>query len=540
MIFIGEIMTYKYAMFALVTFACIFSAAAMAQSSGDNALSIASLKVTPQPLVAGSNATLVFQLYNSYSSSLNNVNIQVTAANPVINVSPSSSTLVSSIGTGLYGGGIGYSNFYYTFHIPSTLQAGEYTLDVVANYQTPQPTSQGTTSLPAESIMPINLYVYGNPQINITASSQSQIIPGVQSPIQITVLNGGTDKAYNLTVAIESSNSFKVVGPNVFNIGSLASGAQQIITPSLQPSSSISNGTYYVNAVVSYTTAYNTKVKKNMSIPLDVVINSPNIVVSIENANPQNIYIGSNQTLTLSIQNIGLGEAKNVSVNFMSAGGIATGSASNFFFGSIAPGTSQTESLFIKANQSSVQQNYSIPILINYSDSNYLSKVSKTQNLKINVQSSALFNVTGTTGTLTPGASYVPLTVNIKNIGNAQAQQVTFSVQTIYPLSPVNPNVYVSDLSPGQSVNAIFYMSVDQNGNSGSYPITIYEQWKQANAAQSQEFSSSQNYFATVSSKGQGSQTGYIIGAIVVIVIAVFAYRIIGRRKKAASSAKKK
>ena len=130
-----------------------------------------------------------------------------------------------------------------------------------------------------------------------------------------------------------------------------------------------------------------------------------------------------------------------------------------------------------------MQQNYSIPILINYSDSNYLSKVSKTQNLKINVQSSALFNVTGTTGTLTPGASYVPLTVNIKNIGNAQAQQVTFSVQTIYPLSPVNPNVYVSDLSPGQSVNAIFYMSVDQNGNSGSYPITIYEQWKQANTA---------------------------------------------------------
>ncbi len=540
MIFIGEKMMYKYMAFALLAFACVLSATAAAQSSGDNALSIASLKVTPQPLIAGSNATVVFQLYNSYSSSLNNVNIQVTASTPVINVSPSSSVLVSSIGTGLYGGGIGYSNFYYTFHIPSTLQAGEYSLDVVANYQTPQPTSQGIESLPAQSVMPINLYVYGSPQINLTASTQSQIVPGVQSPISISVLNGGTDRAYNLSVTVLNSDAFKVVGPSTFSIGSLASNAQGLISPSVQPSSSISNGTYYINAIVAYQTAYGEKIKKNVSIPIDVVVNNPNIVVSIESASPQNIYLGSNQTLTFDIENIGLGEAKNVSVDFTNGQGIGIGSASNFFFGSIPAGSSQTETLFIRANQSSALSNYSLPVKISYSDSNYLSNVSKTEHLKINVQSSALFNVTSIEGTLIPGASYVPLTVSVKNIGNEQAGQVTFSVQTIYPLSPVNPNVYINQIAPGETVNAVFYMSVDQNGNSGSYPITVYEQWKQPNAAQSQQFSASQNYFANVTSKGTGSGNAYIIGAVVIIVVAAVAYMRLKKRSAAKASAKKK
>ena len=70
-----------------------------------NALSLSDLHISPQPLIAGTNATIVFQLYNSYSSSLGDVNLQVTASNPIINVSPSSTTLIDSIGNGLYGGG---------------------------------------------------------------------------------------------------------------------------------------------------------------------------------------------------------------------------------------------------------------------------------------------------------------------------------------------------------------------------------------------------------------------------------------------------
>ncbi|MDE1823195.1 MAG: hypothetical protein KGH50_02620, partial [Candidatus Micrarchaeota archaeon] len=49
---------------------------ALAQSSSvSGALSVANLNVAPEPILPGQNVTIYFQLYNSYTSSLSNVNL---------------------------------------------------------------------------------------------------------------------------------------------------------------------------------------------------------------------------------------------------------------------------------------------------------------------------------------------------------------------------------------------------------------------------------------------------------------------------------
>ena len=91
-------------------------------SAGDGALSIINLQVLPQPVMAGSNITITFQLYNAYSSALQNVNLQMTASNPIITVSPSSTYLTSAIGSGIYDG---YTNQQvYDIHVPSDHRNG--------------------------------------------------------------------------------------------------------------------------------------------------------------------------------------------------------------------------------------------------------------------------------------------------------------------------------------------------------------------------------------------------------------------------------
>ena len=158
------------------------------------------------------------------------------------------------------------------------------------------------------------------------------------------------------------------------------------------------------------------------------------------------------------------------------------------------------------------------------------------------MQQSAIFNITGTDASLTPGATYKPLMLTIKNIGNEAAQQLTFSLQFTYPITPATSTAYVNNLDPGQSANVVFYVNVDQNGNSGTYPLTIYEQWKQPNGAEGQQFSASQNYFSQVSSSSGKSGYGAIIGAAIVLVaIVVGAYLYMKRKKsKAAGSHKAK
>ncbi|MDE1871498.1 MAG: COG1361 S-layer family protein [Candidatus Micrarchaeota archaeon] len=514
--------------------------AAGAVSVGDGALSIVNLRISPQPVVAGSNATIMLQLYNSYSSTLYNVNLQLTAQNPIINVSPSSTSIIDAIGTGLYGGGVGLDTFTYSVHIPSTLHAGEYTIDVVANYQTDQPNSySGVTRLPASAEIPISFYVYGTPVIKLSANPSSMLSPGQSTSMQMSAVNPGTDVANNVTVTLHDSQYFKVFGTEQFNLGSISPDGTATFTANLQPSISISNGTYPVNATISYVAQSGNAVTENTSLLLDIIINQPNVVASIASATPTNLYAGGNQTLTVQLQNTGLGTAKNLTASFLNGPGVEIGSISQFFIASLGPKNSTTMTVYINANRSLSSNSFSLPVSLKYYSSNYNDNFTQLQYIPINIQKSAVFNITNVTTSIKPGDAYKPITFHIKNTGNIAAEQVTLSLQTTFPITPVNPNIYINSLAPGQSVNATFYVGVDPSGNLGNYPVTLFEQWRQPNAAVNQQFSGSNGYYAYVGTgrSGTSGYISYIEYAVVIAVIAFVAFRIYSSRK---SQSKKK
>jgi hypothetical protein len=130
----------------------------------------------------------------------------------------------------------------------------------------------------------------------------------------------------------------------------------------------------------------------------------------------------------------------------------------------------------------------------------------------------------------------------LKNTGNEPAQGITVSLQSIYPLSPIAGTAYISDLSPDESTNVTFYVSVSSTGEPGQYPITVYEQWKQPNAANSQQFEGSTDYYAQVYSSS-GSATYSIvenaIEAIVAIVIIIAIYKRIAKSRRKNTRTKK-
>ncbi len=507
------------------------------QTSGaSGALSLVNVGIYPQPITSGSNVTITFQLYNSYSNDLNNVNLQLTAQNPLINVSPTYTFLINAIGTGLFGG-IGYNSFKYTFHVPSTTPSGEYTIDVLATYETTQTEGTSSTSAPAESVMPISFYVYGMPNIGISASP-AQIVPGQDFELTSIVENGGSGPSQNVNITIHNSTYFTPVGPMTFDLGNIQAGGMSQFSAMLLASQYIRNGTYPINATIMYTAQSGAIIEKNESIMLNVVVERPNIVVTLENALPQNLYPGGNQTLQIAIQNTGMGLARNVSVSFYNTSAIGLGSVSSFYISELPAGSAQTEQIFVSAHKGLNQSTYSLPVAIKYVSANYQNSTINLAYMPITLQSSAAFNVTAEYGTLTPGATYVPLTFTVKNTGNEQAQQVSFSLQTVYPITPVTPNAYIGSIAPGQQANVTFYVSIDQQSKGGSYPVTLYEQWTQPNGSANQAFSSSENYFAMVE-KGTGQGSTDAVEAIVIIVVIAAIWIFARSRKKAGTKQKK-
>ena len=143
--------------------------------TGSGALSIQDLSVSPNYVVSGDNISLSFQLYNSYSSSLRNVNLDLEASNPLLNVSPSYTSLADSIGSGTYGG-LGLDVYSYKIHVPSTLPEGVYTISVVATYETTVSDGLLSYDVPGESVMPIYIYVHGLPKLGINLAPSYPII----------------------------------------------------------------------------------------------------------------------------------------------------------------------------------------------------------------------------------------------------------------------------------------------------------------------------------------------------------------------------
>ena len=523
---------------AIVIFAATAQAQTQLAGAGDNMLSLSNVYISPTPIIAGNNINVSFRLFNSYSSELSDVNIGLTSESPIINVSPSNTYLIDAIGSGTYGG-LGYNLFTYTFHLPSTLESGEYTIDVMANYRV----SVGSpgTDVPGESVMPIMFYVHGKPNIGVNLLPTSQIVPGNAFTYQLEVVNSGGAIARNVTLKILGSNTLIPVGESTFSMGSVSPGVPAQLSGSMQASRLASAGAHDIPAEVSYSSSIG-NYSYNVSIPINIYTGTPNLAITATGSIPPVLYSGSNATIELSVQNVGDGMAKNVSIDLEGGQGLSVSSSANhIFIGSLPAGQSATETVFVSSNSSYVG-NATLHAAVSYSNSDYSNATRSVIPINLSIAPSAIFNITGVSDSLLPGAAYSKIMFTLKNTGNEPAQGITVSLQSIYPLSPIAGTAYISDLSPDESTNVTFYVSVSSTGEPGQYPVTVYEQWKQPNAANSQQFEGSTDYYAQVYSSS-GSATYSIvenaIEVIVAIVIIIAIYKRIAKSRRKNTRTKK-
>lgn len=497
-----------------------------AQSTQSGALSLANVAVMPSQVVAGSNVTVLFQLYNSYGSSLTNVNLQLTGSYPLLNFSPSGTYMLSSIGSGLYPSAISY-----TIRIPKTTPTGVYTLSMVGTYQT---ISSIYGQVVGSSVMPLSIYVNGIPNVTAVAGS-TPVTPGSSMSLYAHIMNSGYDTAKNVVVRALNTSSFTPYGVSTLSISSLPIGASVNATISYQVAKSVRNGTYSLPLTVSYQSGTGTQYTKIINLTESVATVSPQIKLSFANPMPQALFAGYNQTVQLQIQNIGNGVARNVSVSLSAGPGTnLLGSVVSFFVSTLQPGQTVSDPVLLSA---SGVGSASVNASVGYYSADYSKSFSGVQQLSLSLAPAAQFTVTGQKSSLTPGSTDLPITFIVKNTGTIAAQGAQFSLQSTYPITPIAGTYYLSDLPAGSSANVTFLVSVDTQGVPSSYPVTLFEQWKQPNGAANQQFSGSNSYFISV---GGGGSSLWTYGIVVVVIAAAGAYVFMKRRKAKPKAAAEK
>jgi hypothetical protein len=345
---IGGNVMCRQALLALAAFLAIAVMTVAGQTTG--ALSLTNVSVSPNPVMAGGNATIRFQIYNSYNFWLFNVNLQPTGSYPLINVSPLSSYHLGQIGQG---SNPGYFN--YTISIPKTTPSGVYTLTFTATYYAL--TSQGVAV--STSSMPLSFYVQNKPTIKLVALSPqpASLYAGHNQTIEIGIENAGYGTARNVSVSVSAGPGASILSSVTgFFVSNLTQGqvVEEPVLVSAQSTSSaglLANVTYYSSDLRQrFHSAQNLSLSVAPAAQFNVTGESSGIVPG-----------STDVPLTFTVRNIGTMTAQELQLSLQSTYPL-TPVASTYYVASLTPGASTNVTFLVSADSQGVPSDYPVTI----------------------------------------------------------------------------------------------------------------------------------------------------------------------------------
>ncbi len=240
----GVKMSTKHIFLALAAFVALSGLAGAQSASYGGALSMVNVSVSPNPVVAGGNMTIRFQLYNSYGYWIYGTTLQPSGSFPLLNASPLGSRVIGQMGIG------GSPQYYsYTLSVPNTTPSGTYTVTFTATYFL----YAATGTVIATSEMPVSFYVQNKPSIKIVASSPQPptLYTGHNQTLTLLVENNGYGDARNTSVSLRGVGNLSILSSvTTFFVSNLTQGSSTsepllVASQGLSQNYLLANVTYY-------------------------------------------------------------------------------------------------------------------------------------------------------------------------------------------------------------------------------------------------------------------------------------------------------
>ncbi|MDE1834474.1 MAG: hypothetical protein KGH64_04000 [Candidatus Micrarchaeota archaeon] len=321
-----------------------------AQTTFDNALTLVNLTVSPNPVIAGANAVISFQLYNSYNYWVYQTTLQESGSYPLLNVSPATSYDIGQVNPGM-----NPRRYNYTIAIPNTTPSGTYTMHFNATYFVYGPTGVvvSTTS------RAVSFYVQNRPQITVVASSSapSALYSGYNQTVDFTIENNGYGTARNVSVVLRGGEGVNLLSSvTSFFIPNLTAGSS-VSEPVLIAAENTAN-TSIMASTSYYSKNFNQHFTSTQKVNLTVV---PAAQFSIASQS-KNIGIGvTDSPVSFRITNTGTSEADQVQLS-LETGYPITPVASTAYISDLKAGASTNVTFLVSVDSAGVPGNYPVTI----------------------------------------------------------------------------------------------------------------------------------------------------------------------------------
>jgi hypothetical protein len=342
-------MNAKYLwMFAAVM--VLLSGVASAASVLDNSLSLANVSVSPNPVIAGGNVTIRFQLYDSYGSFLNTVNLQASGSYPIINFSPARTTDIANVNPG-----VNPQQYTYTFAVPATTPSGTYKIYFNATYY-----GLGATEVLASSSMPVTFYVQNKPSIKVMLVNPSPpaLYSGYNQTVRIEIENVGYGTARNISVSVGANHGVSILSSvTTFFISNLTQG--QAVNESLLVGAQNTGSASIFASSVYYSSNLNQRFSSVQDLNLSI---APAAQFSVSSGSMPEAGPGSTDVpVEFTITNTGTSEAQQVQLNLQSSYPI-TPVASTAYIADLPAGASTNVTFLVSVDSQGVPGNYPVTL----------------------------------------------------------------------------------------------------------------------------------------------------------------------------------
>ncbi len=334
----------------LLAFAAVAMLSGMVGAQYSGALSMVNLSVSPNPVMAGGNATIRFQLYNAYESWLYGTSLQPSSGYPIFNVSPLSSRIVGQLNPGL---DAAYYN--YTIAIPNTTPSGVYTINYTAKYFV----YAATGTVVAASSMPVSFYVNNRPQIRVVASSPQPgaLYTGYNQTVNLMIENIGYGTARNVTVVISGGRGINVLSSvRSFFISNLTRGSM-VSEPILVSAKNLSK-TYLVANATYYSSRFQQMYSGSQNVNLSV---APSAQFTLGSMNSGVKPGATDVPVHIIVTNNGTSAAEQLQLSLQTTYPI-TPVASTAYVSDLQPGSSTNVTFLVSVDTAGVPGNYPVTL----------------------------------------------------------------------------------------------------------------------------------------------------------------------------------
>ncbi|WAI02055.1 COG1361 S-layer family protein [Methanogenium organophilum] len=337
------------------------------------------------------------------------------------------------------------------------------------------------------------------PVISVSVSGSNQFSPDSDAVLPLLVENRGLidmklvqlryvtpdylpTTARSVKVTLLPGNSPVTVKSDTQVIGLLPSGIVEEASFDIHVPDNAPAGTYAMTARVEYeymqsydqsgldAITYHFKTVTE-EIPVTVVV-TPSVILAVTDVQSSDVNAGGEGYVTMSVTNTGTDNASHFALYIEPGGyGPLTPVEGNIYIGDFAAGETITPRVKVSVSQDAdATQQYPLTVFGVYKDYEGMDAMTSPVLIGVDFLGKITFDVVSEPAAAEAGDENL-IHVTYKNTGAATAYQAQGRISVVDPFSSTDSNVYLGDMKPGESAEAVYRIQVDKAATIKKYSL---------------------------------------------------------------------